>query len=80
MQSTLRGQGNARQLLRAISAMSDAERQAMADRMPQVVNPQGHHLSIRNTILLCQQAQRTDLTVVAGFRQWFKAGRIVCKG
>ena len=52
----------ARQLLRAISAMSDADRQAMADKMPQVMNPQGHFLTIHNTLLLCQQAQRSDLT------------------
>ena len=70
----------ARQLLRTISAMSDAERQAMADKMPRVANPQGHFLTIHNTLLLCQQAQRTDLTVVAGFKQWIKAGRVVRKG
>lgn len=70
----------ARQLLRAISAMSDAERQRMAERMPQVMNPQGHFLTLHNTLLLCQQAQRSDLTVVAGFRQWIKAGRVVRKG
>ena len=70
----------ARQLLRTISAMSDADRQTMADRMPQVMNPKGHFLTINNTLLLCQQAQRTDLTVVAGFKQWIKAGRVVRKG
>lgn len=71
---------HARQLLRAISAMSEAERAEMADRMPRVMNPQGHFLTVHNTLLLCQQAQRSDLTVVAGFRQWIKAGRVVRKG
>ena len=70
----------ARQLLRAISAMTDAERQAMADRLPRVMSPQGHFLTIYNTLLLCQQAQRTDLTVVTGFKAWIKAGRVVRKG
>jgi len=60
--------------------MSDAQRAELAAKMPGVANPQGHTLSMTNTIGLMMQCGRTDLTIVAGFRQWIKAGRSVAKG
>ena len=71
---------NARKLAGKIAAMTAAERQALADRLPAVVNPTGHVLTVNNTVFLYMQSDRTDLTMVAGFRQWLKASRAVRKG
>jgi hypothetical protein len=60
--------------------MSDGERMALAEKMPSVVNPSGHFLTMRNTMLLVTMSGRMDLTMVAGFRQWIDAGRCVRKG
>ncbi len=63
-----------------IRSMSEAEREELAAKMGTVVNPAGHALTFRNAALLTLQSGRYDLTMVAGFRQWVKAGRIVLKG
>lgn len=63
-----------------IGRMGPEERQAIADQLPVVINPDGHALTPLNTILLCQQSKRTDLTIVAGFKQWVKVKRVVRKG
>ena len=73
-------QTKARQLAAKVAKLSDETRQALADKMDTVVNPQSHALSVHNTIFLYMQCQRTDLTIVAGFKQWIKAGRCVRKG
>ena len=70
----------ARALAGKIAGMSETERQALADRLPAVVNPDGHALTVHNTVFLHMQSGRTDLTMVAGFRQWIRAGRAVRKG
>jgi len=70
----------ARKLATEIGRMTAVEREAVAEKMPTVCNPAGHFLTMRNTILLCMQADRSDLTMVAGFKQWVGAGRIVRKG
>lgn len=67
-------------LVRTIAAMTDEQREALAARLPTVVNPDGHALSFRNTALLIEQSGREDLTIVAGFRQWKQHGRHVRKG
>lgn len=67
-----------RALWQKIGAMSEEERQAMAEKMPAVVTCEGHSLSANNTILLCFQIQSPS--VVGGFKQWQKAGRQVRKG
>lgn len=70
----------AQELARKVASMSDAERAALAEKLPTVLNPQQHPLSVKNTLGLYMQSQRTDLTIVAGFRQWIDAGRVVKKG
>ena len=73
-------QAQVRKLAGQIANMTDEQRQRIADRLPSVVNPDGHMLTIHNTILLYMQSGKTDLTIVAGFKQWIKAGRVVRKG
>ncbi len=70
----------AQHLAGKLGAMSAEDRQRVADRLPSVFNPDGHALTITNTVFLYMQSERTDLTMVAGFRQWIKAGRSVDKG
>lgn len=61
-----------------VAAMSEDERAELARRMP-IVNPAGHALSAYNCCLLLSQFAGTP-TIVAGFQQWRKQGRQVCKG
>ena len=70
----------ARRIAAQVGRMGDTQRAELAAKMPGVANPQGHTLSMTNTIGLMLQCGRTDLTIVAGFRQWIKAGRSVVKG
>jgi hypothetical protein len=70
----------ARDLSAKIARMSEAERTKLSEKMVSVFNPQGHQLTLHNTLLLIGQCQREDLTLVAGFKQWIKAGRVVNKG
>lgn len=67
-----------RKVWQKIGAMSEEERAALAQTLPQVVTCEGHSLTINNTLLLCYQAK--NVTVVGGFHQWKKAGRMVSKG
>lgn len=60
-----------------VRAMNDAERAALAERMP-IVTCEGHALSVHNQCMLAFQSDRT-LTVVGGYRQWQKVGRMVRK-
>jgi len=69
-----------RKLAGEIAKMTDEQRQEIANKLGTVINPDGHALTLNNTILLWMQSQRTDLTVIAGFKQWIKAGRVVRKG
>lgn len=61
-----------------VAAMSEDQRAAIAARMP-IVNPDGHALSPYNSCLILSQFAGTP-TIVAGFAQWRKHGRQVCKG
>ena len=70
----------ARQLSAKVAKLSDDQRKALADKLISVFNPQGHQLTLHNTILLNMQSGREDLTIVAGFKQWINAGRVVRKG
>ena len=67
-----------RAIVKQIGQMTPEARAEIAQRMP-VINPEGHALSLNNVVLLALQSGRTDFTVVAGFRQWRKAGRYVRK-
>jgi hypothetical protein len=70
----------AKELVKIVGRMKDAERQALAAKLVTVCNPTGHALSLTNTILLSMQSGREDLTIVAGYRQWINCGRTVQKG
>ena len=66
-----------RVLCKQIAGMSEQERARLAERAP-VLTVEGHALSLHNTCMVAMQ--RADATVVAGFRQWKRAGRSVRKG
>jgi antirestriction protein ArdC len=70
----------ARELSAKIARMSQEERERLSAKMVSVFNPEGHQLTLHNTLLLMGQCEREDLTLVAGFKQWIKAGRVVRKG
>jgi len=61
-----------------VKAMAPADREALALRLG-TRTPEGHTLSAWNTCFLWLQAGKA-LAIVAGFKQWQKAGRIVKKG
>lgn len=64
---------------RAVAQMTPDQRQAMIDKAGgDIRNLSGHPLSVKNSCLILWQ--RRDATIVAGFRQWLKAGRAVRKG
>lgn len=65
-------------LCQRVAAMSEDQRAELARRMP-IVNPEGHALSPYNHCLLYSQFAGTP-TIVAGFQQWRRAGRMVRKG
>jgi N-terminal domain of anti-restriction factor ArdC len=67
-----------RELLKAVSAMSDEERVELVDRIGGVITVEGRRLSVYNTCLLL--SQRMDVSMVGGYRQWQAAGRQVRKG
>ena len=62
-----------------MARMSDAERIAVAERLPVVLTVEGHPLSVRNSILLHWQSTVAP-TLIGGFKQWIGAGRCVRKG
>jgi hypothetical protein len=66
-----------RELAAQIAKMTEAQRLELAMRCP-VVTIEGHALSVKNQCLLAFQS--AGVTVVGGFRQWLKAGRVVDKG
>jgi N-terminal domain of anti-restriction factor ArdC len=68
---------NMRALAAKISKMTDAERAALAAKLPGVVTIEGRALSPHNQMMLAFQG---EFTVVGGFQQWKRAGRVVMKG
>ena len=58
--------------------MTEEQRQAIADKYG-IVTVEGHLLTPHNQCFLVAQSE-INFTVVGGFQQWKKAGRIVCKG
>ncbi len=67
-----------RAMVRQVAAMSEAERQAMSDRIGAVVTCEGRALSPRNTMLAYMQFP--GVSMVGGFKQWIRQGRCVAKG
>jgi hypothetical protein len=65
-----------RALVARIAKMTDAERAQITQGLATTID--GHVLSFKNQLLIALQLPRA--TVVGGFRQWIKAGRMVQKG
>ncbi len=68
-----------KELMNKLSQFSEEQRQALVDRLG-ILNPEGHMLTGRNQALLYFQASGNPLSVVGGFQQWKKYGRVVRKG
>ena len=70
-------------IFESIKALTQEQKNKLLGKL-NISNPEGHTLSGRNQLLLDRQAAIRDFitpfTVVAGFRQWKKAGRHVKKG
>lgn len=67
-----------RKLVKALGAMPEADRRAMIDKVGSIVTVEGRHLSPVNMMLVATQIP--NASVVGGFRQWLRAGRVVKKG
>lgn len=63
---------------KTLSEMSEEQRQAIADKLG-IVTVEGHLLTPHNQCFLVAQSE-INFTVIGGFQQWKKAGRIVRKG
>jgi len=68
-----------RELSQRLAAMSEAERQAMAESAGAVQTIEGRPLSPHNTCMVVSQLGG-GVSVVGGFRQWRQAGRTVRQG
>ena len=66
-------------LMKQLKSIDEEQREVIAGELG-ITNPEGHILSTRNQCLLVFQAGDNPLSVVAGFKQWQKSGRIVSKG
>ena len=62
------------------ASLSDDERAEMAELNP-IVTCEGHVISAHNSVFLAMQGEGKGIsvTVIGGFQQWKKAGRIVKK-
>jgi antirestriction protein ArdC len=67
-----------RSIAATISKMTPEQRAEFAARMPAIVTIEGRALSVFNCCMLATQCPTA--TVVGGFRQWIKSGRVVRKG
>jgi hypothetical protein len=63
---------------KTLSEMTEEQRQAIADKFG-IVTVEGHLLTPHNQCFLVAQSE-INFSVVGGFQQWKKAGRIVRKG
>jgi len=61
-----------------ISAMTEDERATLAASLCGVATIEGRVLSLNNQLMVALQCP--NATIVAGFQQWRKAGRMVRKG
>ena len=74
-------QEKVRELARKLGKLNAIERAEILRRIGKVVNIEGHVMSDWNTIFMWYQRNELGaLSVVGGFQQWKKAGRIVKKG
>lgn len=72
-------QARIKELRKRIASLSPEDRQKIAKQYV-VINVEGHVLSTYNTLMLYYQSNGIQPTVVAGFKQWLKAGKCVRKG
>lgn len=63
---------------KTLSEMTEEQRQAVADKFG-IVTVEGHLLTPHNQRFLVAQSE-INFSIVGGFQQWKKAGRIVRKG
>lgn len=63
---------------KTLAEMSEDQRQAVADKFG-IVTVEGHLLTPHNQCFLVAQSE-ISFSIVGGFQQWKKAGRIVRKG
>ena len=63
---------------KTLSEMTEEQRQAVADKFG-IVTVEGHLLTPHNQCFLVAQSE-INFSIVGGFQQWKKAGRIVRKG
>ena len=69
-----------RELWKTVRAMTPEAREAMASKYG-IVTCEGHVLSGHNTCMVAAQSEgREAPSVVGGFQQWRRQGRMVCKG
>ena len=68
-----------RLLMQQLKNIDEEQRELIANEL-NIKNLEGHTLSSRNKCLLLFQAGDNPLSVVAGFKQWQKHGRVVSKG
>jgi len=65
-------------MIKQVAGMDEADRLAMASKMSGAITCEGRSLSLYNSCLMA--VQRPDATIVGGFQQWRKQGRVVRKG
>ena len=68
-----------RSLQKRLKAMSEEERNLLAEKLG-ILTIEGRQLSIHNQVLIYFQMMEKNPTIVGGFKQWNKAGRIIRKG
>ena len=76
---TLEKKAKLKQLRARLSSLNEEEKKALLDR-GLILTVEGRTLSPHNTILIYCQATMTLPTVVGGFQQWKRAGKMVRKG
>lgn len=64
---------------KTLSEMTEEQRTQLIEKFGIVTTIEGHPLTPHNTCLLYAQTEK-PVTIVGGFQQWRKAGRIVKKG
>lgn len=64
---------------KTLSEMTEEQRTQLIEKFGIVTTIEGHPLTAHNTCFLYAQTEK-PVTIIGGFQQWLKAGRIVKKG
>ena len=64
---------------KTLSDMTEEQRTQLIEKFGIVTTIEGHPLTAHNTCFLYAQTEK-PVTIIGGFQQWRKAGRIVKKG